>query len=529
MSTISATSTSTTPLSSQASAAAAQAAAQSALQEAAQSIIGGSTGNSTMDVQSLVSALVTAKVAGQTAALTTETTNDNTQISAFGQLSASLSGLQVALAPLFNGSMLTSFTATSSGSGITATAGSGAVAGSYSVDVSQIASAQSLTSGVFSTDAAQSLGSGTMTVSVGNQSMTLNVNASNDSLSGIAAAINSADNNPGLSATVITGSDGQHLVLSANSTGAANTINVAIDAPSGSALTSLAVATTPASDATAGSTSTITSTSGDWTQASPALDAEFSFNGTGATSASNTVTGVLSGVTLNLTAAAVDTSGKGTGAQTLTVAPDTSTEVTDISNFVTAYNAVISNIAPTTGTLTSFTSSNAAGSQGGPLLGDPIVNSLQFALGNVVSSSVSSAGMTGTLASLGITLQSDGTLSLDSTTLNAAVQNNPAQVSAVFNLTNGIAQRLNAAITPYTQTGGLIDTRTDALTTDLQSVTTQTNALTAYTQQLTTQYNNEFTALNTLMANTTSDSQYLTALFGGADSAGALATGASSS
>jgi flagellar hook-associated protein 2 len=53
--------------------------------------------------------------------------------------------------------------------------------------------------------------------------------------------------------------------------------------------------------------------------------------------------------------------------------------------------------------------------------------------------------------------------------------------------------------------------------------------LTAYTAQLTSQYNNQFSALNNLLATTNSNSQYLTQLFGGANSAGTLANGGSSS
>jgi flagellar hook-associated protein 2 len=607
MSTVSGTSSATAG--SQSSAAAAAAAAQAALQAAAQSIIGGATGNS-LDVASLVSALVTDKVAGQTSALTAQTNSDKTQISALGQLQASLTALQVNLAPLFNGSMLTAFTATMSGTGITATAGSGAVAGTYPISVSQIASAQSLSSGAFSTDQAKSLGTGTLTVSVGGKSMDVDITSGNDSLSDIAAAINSADDNPGVSATVITGSDGAHLVLNSKATGAANTINVSVsNTSSGSTLGNLAVSSSTAVDSnsltstqaaalgagtmavtvgsqtlnvsvgatdsltdlansinsaatakgagvtasvstdangnqtlvltpssssvsvsasvsgtTAGSplagltmsTQSQVSSSSGWTQALGAADAVFTIGGTPATSPSNTVTTALSGVTLNLTAAAV-----GTGTQTLTVAPDTDTEVSDITNFVSSYNAVISTI----GSLTSFDKTAAAGTQGGPLLGNSMVDSLQLTLGNIVSKSVTSSGVSGALSSLGITLNQDGTLSVDSDALNSAVQSDPDQVASVFNLTNGIAQQLNASIKGYTadsQDGGLISLQTDALTADLTSITTQTTALTAYSNQLTTQYNAEFTALNALMASTANDTQYLTALFGGSNSSGAL-------
>jgi flagellar hook-associated protein 2 len=502
----------------QQAAAQAKAAAQSALQQAAQSIIGGSTGNGSMNVPSLVSALVTAKVAGQTATLTARSAASNAQISAFGQLSASLSGLQVALAPLFNGSMLTSFTATTSGTGVTASASNGAMPGSYSLNVTQIASPQSLTSSAFDTAHAAALGGGELTIQVGSQSMTLNVNASNSSLGAIASAINSAGDNPGLKATVINGSQGQHLVLTSNATGAANTINITLSETSSDALKGLAVKTTPASDPAANGKSALTQPASMWTQTAYALDAQFTVNGAAASSASNTVTGVINGLTLNLTAAAVDTGDKGTGTQTVTVAANTATQVTDISNFVTAYNALISTI----GTLTAFNKNAAAGQQGATLLGDSLVNNMQAALGNIVGGAISSAGVRGTLDSMGITLRANGQLSLDSAKLNSAVQNNPSQVGAVFNLSNGIGKQLNSAIKPYTQSGGLIDGRINAATADLNSITATSKALTAYSTQLTSRYNAEFTALNTLMTTTNSNTQYLTALFGGANNSGAL-------
>ena len=174
--------------------------------------------------------------------------------------------------------------------------------------------------------------------------------------------------------------------------------------------------------------------------------------------------------------------------------------------------------------LTTFDSTAAAGSQGGPLLGDSMLDSVQDALGNIVSGGIKGAMAGTTLASLGITLNTDGTMSLDTDSLNAAVQFNPGQVASVFNSTNGIAQQLNTTITAFTKSGGVIDVRTDAITTDLNSIKDQSDTLTAYQTQLTAQYTAEFTALNTLMATTTSNSNYLTQLFGGTNSAGALAT-----
>ncbi|SDQ16239.1 flagellar hook-associated protein 2 [Paraburkholderia fungorum] len=515
---------STSASTSSAAAAAAQAAAAAALQQASQSIISGSTGSS-LDVSSLVTALVNSKIAGQTATLTAKATTDNTQLSAIGQLSASLSSLQVGLAPLFNGSLQTAFTATASGTGLTATAASGAVAGTYSVKTTQIAQGQSITSGAFTSAQTASMGTGTLNIMVGSSSMTLAVNSTNNTLSGIAAAINNSSTNPGVAATVVNGADGAHLVLSSTTTGAANTINVNVTgASTGAALSSLSVQSVTGNDsdtstfasAADGTTTSIgastLATGSTWTQSSAAQDAVFSLNGTIATSSTNAVTSALDGVTMNLASASAGTT------QTLTVAADTATQVTDIENFVSQYNAVVSTMT----SLTSFDSSAAAGSQGGPLLGDSMLDAIQNGLGNIVSSGIKGAAAGTTLASLGITLNSDGTMSVDTTALTAAVQYNPNQVAAVFNTSTGIAAQLNTTISAYTTTGGIIDVRTDAITTDLDSIKDQSNTLTAYQAQLTSQYNNEFTALNTLMATTTSNSNYLTQLFGGTNSSGSM-------
>jgi flagellar hook-associated protein 2 len=176
------------------------------------------------------------------------------------------------------------------------------------------------------------------------------------------------------------------------------------------------------------------------------------------------------------------------------------------------------------GTLTSFDSTQSQGSQGGPLLGDSMANTVQNTLANIVSGGVKNGNSTLTLASIGITLNEDGSLTVDNTALNTALTSSPATVASLFNTTTGIAAQLNNSITNFTQTGGIIATETAAINTDLTSIAAQQTTLTNYTAQLTSQYQAQFTALNTLMATMNNNSQYLTQLFGGTDSAGSLAT-----
>ncbi|ALJ71867.1 Flagellar hook-associated protein 2 [Burkholderia pseudomallei] len=489
----------------------------SALQQAAQSIISGSTGNSSMDVNSLVTALVNAKTAGQSAALSTSIATDQTTLSALGTLKAALTALQAGIGSLSDGTLTQKFTATATGTGLTATTGAGAVAGSYSVAVTQIATSQTLSSGAF--NATQQLGTGTLTLSVGGKSTSISIDSTNNTLSGIAAAINSASNNPGVTATIVTGTDGAHLVLRSASTGAANVINVGVSNLSGdNGLSSLAVTSTAS---TTGGQSTIRSGgSVAWTQSTSAQDAEFTVGGIAASSASNAVPGAIAGVTLNLTQAAVGAT------QTLNVTTDTTAQATAITNVVNLYNTVITTMS----SLSSLSGAGTSSQSAGPLLGDSTLNMIRNSLARVVGAGVTTGGSTTSLASIGIKFadgssssQTDGALTIDTAKLNAALQNSPSTVAALFNSTNGIGAQLNTTIQNYVQTGGVFDTRSNALNQDLKSLAQQQTRLASYASQLTSQYNAQFTALNTLMAQMNSNSNYLTQLFGGSNSSGAMA------
>lgn len=488
----------------------------SAVQQAAQSIISGST-NSTMDVNSLVSAIVNAKVAGQTDALNNKKTADNTQLTAIGSLKSVLSLLQSSITNLANGKTLGSFTATADGKGLTGSADTTAVAGSYAVKVTNIASAQSLTSGVFSTT--DKLGTGSITLKVGDKTSTITLNDSNNTLSGIVSAINSASDNPGVSATIVNGADGAHLVLRSTSTGVANAINVDVTtSDANAAINKLKVSssttktdpdpTDPTKTIDVPEHTTIDGANG-WTQSSAGVDSHLTVAGTPVTSSSNTIKEAITGVSMTITADSVGTT------QTLTIGQDVSGQKTAIDAFVTAYNNFIS-------TASSLTSFDSTSSSQGALLGDSMMNTIKNTIASTISKGIGTGASKVNLASIGIALQPDGTLKTDEDALTDALTNNSGTVASLFNTTDGVAAQLNNSLTSFLQTGGIIDTRTTALNTDLKNIADQQTQLTSYTQQLTTSYNQQFTALNTLMSSMTQQSSYLTALFGGSNSAGAM-------
>jgi flagellar hook-associated protein 2 len=480
--------------------------ASTSIQDAAQSIISGSTQSNT-DVNALVTALVSAKVAGKTATLAGQATRDNNQLTAIGTLKSVLSLLQSALTPLANGSAFNTFTASASGKGLTASAGKGAVAGSYAVDVKSIAASQSISSGAFTSKTA--LGSGSLTLSVGGKSTIINIESGKSTLADIAAAINSASGNPGVSATVVNGVDGAHLLLHSTSTGLVNGINIQVKSDSAD-LNKLSVKSTVSTTTPA---TTEVDDSGNWKQSVAGQDAHLNVSGMEIASASNTVTSAIDGLTLNLAADAVD------NPQTLTIAQDVTDQKTAIGAFVTAYNNFVTSAASFSG----FDPSKKAGSQGGVLLGDSTLNTIRNTLSAAISGGLKQGSGMANLAAIGITLQKDGTLKTDDIKLTTALTTDSLGVTALFNSKTGLAASMNTSLTSFLKTGGMLDAHSDALTADLKSISRQQTQLTDYTDKLTKGYNAQFTALNKLMTQMSQNGDYLTALFGGKNSAGALA------
>ena len=209
-----------------------------------------------------------------------------------------------------------------------------------------------------------------------------------------------------------------------------------------------------------GSGMTVTNTSPQFTQATQGINASLTVNGIPISSASNTVTGAIPGVTLNLNGT---TSGNPV---TLAVTANPQAISSAIQQFVTDYNTVVGSVND------EYTYSSTNSTQG-PLAGDSALGLLQNALLGAGSYSAASNGTTTTLGSLGITMNNDGTLSVNSTTLDDALQNNPSAVQNFFegSALNGFANALN------TQLQSLTDPADGAFTVDLSSMKNTYNEL----------------------------------------------------
>ena len=437
-----------------------------------------STGiGSGLNISAIVSSLTTAFGAAQTTQLTNQQTTLDSQVSAFGTFTAALDTLKLALPPLEDPSQLAGFAATVADPSIaTATTTSDAVAGQYSLQVNNLATSATMTSAHLASSAT-AVGTGTLTVAVGSSSMQISVDSTNSSLAGIAAAINSASDNPGVTASIITTTSGSRLILTGTATGAANAITVT---PSGGdgGLSVLA-----------------------FTQTQPAQDASFSINGFAATSASNGVSSAITGVTINLQkASAVDTP------TTLTISPDTSSAQSSIDKFVTAVNGVLSSIQ----TLTAYDPSTQTA---GPLNGNATLEAFQNQLQNILGTVTNGSGGVKSLTDLGISAGTDGSYATDDTKLGNALSASLASIGNLLGGTNGIATQISNLVDGYTKPGGLLDTINQGLETGLSSVSTQQTALAAqlaaYSARLTAEYN----AMDTAVALLKQTQTYLNAEF----------------
>ncbi len=269
-------------------------------------------------------------------------------------------------------------------------AASNAVAGSHTVVVNSLAQTSSYYSdAVSSTDTL----SGSITLSVGSDTaQTITLDSTDNTVATLADAINSG--NYGVTASVITDGSTQRLSLVSNTSGAAGDINL-----------------------TSALTDSTTSAAVNFTQAQAGQDAQFTVDGISATSSSNTVSNVIPGVTFQLLSAS-----PGTSIQ-IEITNDNSSVESVVNNFVSAYNTVITDI-------NSQEQDDASGNPE-PLFGSPTLSTLQEELQQALDFTQSSGAVT-SLTQLGVSVNNDGTLSLNVDTLDSELNSNYQDVVNFF-------------------------------------------------------------------------------------------------
>ncbi|MEQ7416348.1 flagellar filament capping protein FliD [Xanthomonas campestris pv. campestris] len=421
-----------------------------------------STSSSGLDIPTVVSTLVSRQKDPEQARINKAGTAATTQLSAISQIKSSMTTLKSALDKVVSSADTNAYKASvPTDAGFTATTTSSAAPGNYSVEVVSLASAQKLASGAFTADA--TVGSGTLTIGYGDKSITVDISGT-DKLTDIAAAINKAASGKGVTASVVTANDGQHLVFNAVDTGTKGALTVSASDPSLSALTFGAGVT------------------GGLTQQVAAADALVRVDGFERTSSSNTVTDIVPGVVLNLTKAAEGTK------VTLGVTADTSGLKGNLTAFAAAYN--------TANTLLKNSSSyNAETRTASALTGDSLVRGLQQQLRGQVSGSISE------LKALGLTIDKDGVMSFDGGKFDTAIAADGGAAAEALGkdskFGSGLTKLLDANVNVN---NGTLTLRSDSLNKQIKGFEADLDNLDARMEKLTDRYTAQFTAMETMIS-----------------------------
>lgn len=449
-------------------------------------------GGSGLDIDGIVGALVNAEKAPKEAQLKRLEDTSTTKFTALGTLKSALSEFQTALAGLNDIKLFENRTATSSNTGsLTATASKDALPGSYSIDVIRLASSSKVATasvaGSFSSGASDQ----TISVKLGASGDVTNVNiAAGSDLASTRDQLNAALKEQGISANIVSNpSTGEsRLVFSSTTTGAGNDVIV-----SGTGNLSALNA-----DGSQALDSTNPSSAGYITQAA---DAEFSIDGLVLNSPTNSVTGAIPEVTLELVAKTEV--GK---PLTVKVGEDTTGVTDNIKKFVDAYNKLIT----TSNKLTSVVSAGEGKEPVvGGLVGDSSVRNLLSTVRNELVNPSAQGGIR-VLADMGISTQKDGTLAIDDDKLKVALENNFDAVGKYFTGDTGLTSRLDKGIDGFAKSGGVLEQRISGLQTTLDDITKQREDLNRRILSVQDRLYTQFNAMDALVSQLTQTSDRLT-------------------
>jgi flagellar hook-associated protein 2 len=429
-----------------------------------------------LDGNALVQRLVEAERIGPERRLNLKEAGLQAELSAFGVLKARSGELSDALAAFAD--LGEKRRSTQSNRDLfSATVSDGATLGSYGIRVNDVARAQSIASNPFATPETV-VGTGTLSISVGGAAATdVVIDAENNTLAGIADAINGAE--AGVTAVVLNDGTGERLVLSANDSGLANTIDITVTEDGGApGLAALSY--------TAGNE--------QFTELVAPTDAVLVVNGLTVTRPSNAIDDLLPGVSIDL--AAADPAAE----VRLDVASDPATTRKAVEAFVEKYNELLKVVK-------SSTAFDPESGRGGPLVGDSTVRGLVGALrSGLVSSLETDAESFSTLVEIGIRTGPGGTLTLDADTLTEALESDFGGVNALL---ASAGERFGEIVDRFADDGGNFDARTDGLRARIDDIGDRRVALDRRIADIEARYRREFGALDTLIAGLNQTSTFL--------------------
>lgn len=402
-----------------------------------------------------------------------------TKISAFGYLESALDKVKDAAEALSDAEDFAGVKTNLSGEALTVSAGEQTPVGNYEIEVTQRAKSYSIaTQGI--ADKTEQLGGGTIGFTLGNgDTFSVTLDDADSSLEDLRDAINGSD--AGVVASIVNDGSGTpyRLVFSSADTGTEAAIS-AIDFGTGGFGDVLSL---------------------DSATEVSAQNAELTVNGIAIQSQSNQVEDAIQGVTLDL---------EETGTATLEVTRDTAGIEKKLNTFVDAYN----NLQELMSDLTGY---DSASGSGGVLQGNATVRGVESRLRSLIGGSLDSDAFS-SLADLGMTLEVDGTLTLDEEKVEDLVANNLSDLSKLFagdggDSEDGFADRIESALSAMTEEGGLLENATSGLEASVESLDRRYESVESQIESTVARYRTQFSQLDSLIAQMNSTSSYLTQQF----------------
>lgn len=412
------------------------------------------------------------------------------RLSGYGIIKGSLTDLQKAATALTDANKYGALKGTSSAESVGVKVDNSAVAGNYTLSNVKLATSQALTlSGYANRDQNISTGNASLTIQLNNakaEAVTVDL-GSDTSLQGIMKTIN-ANPDLGVQATIINDGSAEpyHLMLTATGTGTeAGIANISISSDAtDDPLKSLLEFNNSAPNQTGNFSVTA------------ANNASFKLNGIQITSQTNTIEGVIEGVTLDLKSVPTDD-------VKIAITRDDSVAINAVKDFVKSYNSLLDTIK----TQTSF---DVASEKSSALTGDSLVRRVESHVRSALSSAAGSGDIY-SLADLGITTDyKTGKLEIDDTKLTEAVRDNLGAVTEFLSGENGVGKKIDATVNEYIKSNGLIQNATDSLDRTIKDIQSQYQATTERIENKMENYRRQFTQLDVMMNQMSGVSNYLT-------------------
>ncbi|MDD2105504.1 flagellar filament capping protein FliD [Pseudomonas asiatica] len=424
-----------------------------------------------LKIDEIVAALASAEKAPKQTQINNQTTTATTSLSAIGTVKSALETFRAAIAKLNTASSFSGLASSSSDEAIAKIKiGDGASSGTYALEVTQLATASKISTQVYENTSKIVNDSGesqTLTISQGSATHSVTI-ANGATLQQARDTINGQLQSKGITANIVTDASGSRLIFSSTKMGEGTELTLGGDASMATGVTTIA----------------------------KPQNAKYILDGLELESASNTVTGAVSGVDITLVKE---------GKASLAVTSNNDTLKTSVQSFVTAYNALMTTINAQTKVTTG---SDGAATGSAALTGDATMRSLVNLVRSEISRSVGTTGLR-TLSQLGInTVQKTGLLEFNDTKWDAAVKTYGADISTLFTGKDGLLTRMTSVTEDYVKTGGILASRQTSLTNQLKDLEESQTALDRRIESLTETLTKKYNAMDTMVAQlkATSDS-----------------------